>query len=430
MAQYATVSQLNGMYKQIEGEISNLISPLSIVRNKIKFAEGKKIGSLFVEPVVLTNEHGFSWGTPDAGAITLNASIAMTTKQAQVQGYQLVLRSSIPYDAISEGASSTQAFKKTILMISENMMDSATMVNEIDMIYGQTAGVLGQTSASTNASATSTVLTIAAASWAPGIWVGSEGAKIEIHDNTDDDLVSSSSDAIFVISSVDFANRKVTVTGTATGITALDTACSGTTENIYWYGSVSGTGVTFANSMMPGIKKALTNSGTLHNISAATYTAWTGSTYSAASGPLSFSKLMSATALGIGKGRLKGDVLCLTSVDSWMNLMTDQAALRRFDAKTKSASNGFDDIAFAYGTGVVEVVAHPCVKRGDAFLLPVADFKRIGARELALGAPGEEDMPFNRLADVSAVEARAYGNETVFCRAPNRGVYISTIVPA
>jgi hypothetical protein len=439
MGQYASVSALNGMYKQIEGEMQDLISPLEIVGQYIKFQAGKKIGSKFVEPIVLTDEHGFSWSTADAGAFALGASVALQTKQAEVQAYQVAMRSSIPYDAIAEGMSSTQAFKKTLSFVSEKALDSATAKREVDMLYGQMSGsdggVLGIADSSVNASATTTTVTLKDKSWAPGIWVGMENAVIAfLHYDDDAAIHGTAANNVFTVTAVDFANKKFVATGTSTGISALDTALASEDCNIYFYQSVysTSTTTTAAYLMTPGLWKIITNTGSLFGISASSssgYAAWGGSSYSAGSGPLTFGKLMVGISKPMGKGRLKGKVVALTSIASFMNLLTDQAALRRYGAERKGV-NGFDSLVFLYGSGEVEVVSHPCVKDGDCFIIFPEAWKRIGAREFALGTPGNDSAPFNELADVAATEMRAYGSETVYCSQPNKNAVINTIVPA
>src|SRR5581483_4286645 len=142
---------------------------------------------------------------------------------------------------------------------------------------------IGVTSSSANASSTSTVVTLTAASWATGIWAGMENCPLNFFKQSDSSLVSSGTDAVFTISSIDVDNRKLTLTGSAAGIAALDTAILAGACDIFF--DTARTDATTFNEMV-GINKIITNTGTLFNISASTYNLWKGNTYDVGSASL------------------------------------------------------------------------------------------------------------------------------------------------
>src|SRR5690606_36099391 len=128
---------------------------------------------------------------------------------------------------------------------------------------------LGVADSSVNTDTTHTVITMTAASWAPGIWAGSENAVIQVYKSADNALVSSGADSYFTINSVSYANKTLTVSGTTTGIDALDTALASTaTGYIHWKGAKGKEPV--------GLDKIISNSGELFGIDAAVYALWTG----------------------------------------------------------------------------------------------------------------------------------------------------------
>jgi len=323
MASTTTVSQLDGLYKVVYGDkLDNLIPDNAILVKKIKFAQADKLGKQYNFPVVLTNEHGVTRAAAGAGSFALKSSIAMTTQEAQVLSYQHVIRSTMDYEAAAKATSKGKAsFLNATELLVKNMLESMTYEMELDMLYGQRP--IGSSSVSTNISATSTRLTITAADWAIGVWAGSENMTINFYNGGT--LVSSGADAIFTVSAIDADNRYVTVTGTSTGITALDTVMAATTGQIDIYRDGA-----YGNTMA-GIDKICVNTGSLFNISAATYNLWKANTYSVG-GNLTFAKVVSGLNSAIGRGLKNTKMQLFVSPYTWTVLMNDLEGDRRYDS--------------------------------------------------------------------------------------------------
>lgn len=436
MAQYATVAQMNGLYKEAYADgIQALIPDIAYLTKNIAFGEAEKVGNKYHQPVILARELGVTYAASGAGAYTLNNSVAMTMKDASLDGSQITLRSSIPYDTVARSLSSGKAFRKATLPIIENNLESHSKRLELGLLYGQATAGLGTTSGSVNIDGTSTTLTFTAASWAVGVWGGEEGAQVIFFKNSDHAGItaqSSSNNDIFTIVSVDPDNRAMVVSGTSTGISALDAATAAGVDIYFYngaYDSTGGTTQTFAE--MVGIDKIVTNTGTLFGIPANTYNLWKGNTYSAASGQLTLGKITAAVNKAVGKGGLKEKVAVLVSPASWGNLMTDLAALRKFDSSYDSGKgeNGFDAIKFYGANGEVEVVIHTAVKDGEAFILPLKRFRRVGATDVTFQTPGRPEELFVQLANANGFEIRSYSDQAVLCQTPAKCVKITTIVP-
>jgi hypothetical protein len=254
------------------------------------------------------------------------------------------------------------------------------------------------------------------------VWMGCENAQIVFYNGST--LVSSGSDAIFTITSVDVDNRKLTLSGTATGIGDLDTALAAGDRQIYWYGSVTGS-LSFSN--FAGVDKIVTNTGTLFGISAATYNLWKGSSYSASSGALTLSKVSSAVAQAVNRG-LAEDVTCFVNPRTWANLMSDQAALRRHGAETGKAEDGFEALRFHGQNGAIDITSTSMVKEGEAFILPLKRLKRIGAQDMSFKTPGRGDEIFLHIPDKAGYELRVWAHQALFCETPAKCVKITSIV--
>ena len=73
MAQYTTPAQLDGLFKEIYADkIINLIPDTAKLVKRIPFVSAdKENGNNYNQPVVLSNEHGMSFGSSSAGAFSL-----------------------------------------------------------------------------------------------------------------------------------------------------------------------------------------------------------------------------------------------------------------------------------------------------------------------------------------------------------------------
>lgn len=420
-----SISDLDGLFKNVYADtINNLMPEASKIVKMVPFSVEERIGKKFEQPVALTYEHGYTYGAPASGAFALRASISMKMQDAQVDGYQGVLRSQMDYETAAKAVSGGKtAFKKATQLQVENMMESGTKRVELSCLYGQSG--LGQTSSSVNTNATTTVLQFTTASWATGIWSGMENCPLNFFSNASGAKVSSGDDSIFFISSVDVTNKKLTVTGTSTGIAALDSAAVATLDVFFDTARTDAT--TF--SEMVGLNKIITNTGTLFNINATTYQLWQGNSYSVGSGALTLGKILAGLALPIGKG-LDEKVTVLMNDKTWANVANDQAALRRYDPtySSEKSKNGFQAITFYSTNGEVELIPYNCVKEGEAFAFPVKRLKRIGASDISFESLGQSGRIFRELNDNAGFEYRLFNDQSIFCETPAKTLKFTNIV--
>lgn len=425
MGAVAGTSDLDGLFKVVYGDqIINLMPEASKLVRMVPFSQEERIGKKFHQPVALTYEHGYTYAAPGDGAFTLRASIAMKMQEAQVDGYQGVLRSQMDYETAAKAVSGgAKAFKKATQLQVENMMESGTKRVELSCLYGQTG--VGQTLSSTNQSATQTKVTFTTASWATGIWSGMENCPFQFFDSAGA-LVSSGANSIFTVNKIEVANRVVYFDGTSTGITALDTAIAAGTLDVF-FDTARTDSTTFKE--MAGIDKIITNTGTLFNISAATYDLWKGNTYSAGSAALTLGKILQGLSIPVGRG-LQEDVTVILNDRTWANVASDQAALRKYDASYNppKAKNGFRSITFYYQGGEIELQPYNCVKEGEAYAFPPKRLKRIGAQDISFNSLGQEGRIFRELSDSAGFEYRLFNDQAIFIETPAKCLKFTNIV--
>lgn len=400
-----SVGTLNGFFKEAYADkLKELIPDGVKLLNKIKFMpKDKQPGNLYHQPVILGLEHGVTFANSDEDAFNLNAPVAGQIKDAQVRGNPVVLRSILGYAAASRAALGGQkAFMDATKFLVANMLRSLAKKLEIEMLYGQMGyGVVG--------SVASTVLTISTAEWAPGIWAGAEGMPIEIRDASG--AVSRGETKVV---SVDMTARSVTVQTALAGVVATD---------IIWHKGAFG-------NEFAGIHKILTiSSGSLFNIDVGTYNLFRGNSYDALSGALSFNKLNNAVARAVEKG-LDGKVLALVNPRAWANMLSDQAALRRYDDSYSKAEAemGSSGIKFHSQNGEIEIEPSIYVKEGYSYVLAMDEWMRVGSTDMTFKRPGQGEEFFRDLENAAGYELRAYSDQAVFCSAPGRNVIVINIV--
>lgn len=399
-----TVGNLNGLFKEVYADkLKELIPDMVKLLNMIKFmSKDKQPGNLYHQPVVLGLEHGITFASSDDDAFALQPAIAGAIKDAQVKGSPAVLRSILGYSAASRAAQGgAQAFMDATKFVVGNMLRSMAKKIEIEMLYGQVGyGTVASTGASS--------FTVSTAEWAPGIWAGSENMPLEIR---------SSGGALrgsCAVQSVNMDTRVVTVDALPAGVVATD---------VIWHKGAYG-------NEFVGIHKILTTSaGTLFNIDVGTYNLFKGNEYSAQSGALSFAKLNQAVARSVEKG-LEGKVTALVNPRGWANMLSDQAALRKYDGSysKKKLENGSEALSFYSQNGEIEIIPSIYVKEGYAYLLSMEDFARVGSTDITFKRPGADGNFFRDLENASGYELRCYTDQAIFCAAPGRQTLVKDIL--
>lgn len=412
MAGELTVSALDGLFKNVYGDdISDLIPRKFILQDRIKFSKKEQqLGNTFNIPVKVADSHGFTYIAAGDGVVSLESQVGMTMKNASVQGSQIILREQIDYEAAAKATSSKNAFKDAFDLVIEHMVDAHRKRVEIDLLYGQDE--LG-----TVASVSTNTITITTAEWAAGIWAGLEGCKIEAFNAAG----TTQRTGTMVIASVDLAARTVTVDSAASGLTG--------TDRLFFKGART----TSAHKSCAGLHTILSNTGSLFGISAASYQLWGSSTFAAGSAELSREKLNAAIATATPRG-LMGSVIVLVNPLAWGDLLDDESALRQYVDKVSGGKagdgfvNGSESIKFFSQNGSMEIVAHPMVKEGYAYIFNPEKFMRVGATDVTMKLPAQQGQIFLHVSGSNAFELRSYSNLALFSPAPNQAAIVTGIV--
>jgi hypothetical protein len=402
---------IDGVVKRIyEDNIKELLPDFAILMKRVPFKSRKKIGELLQVPVRLRHAHGH---TVDSGAnmdaFTMNAAIPGQTKGAQVTSMPYALRDQISTTLLSRTETNEQAIRDAMDVVVPDLTASASWYHEMCWLYG---GTNVAAIASLSGAGTSRAWVIAAADFAPGLWVNAENAEFDVYDPT---LVTKrNTNAAVVLGAVDPDTRTLNVTGNAADLTA-----SLANDVLVPRGA---NGVWFA-----GLNKIATNTGTLFNISAATYAMWKSSSVSVG-GAMTFAKLVSGAAKSVVRSG-PSKLAALVNTYTWTDLMVNEAALRRHLDKTGVGfENGGDSLTFYGPNGSIEMIPHPMIKGGDGFLVDLKTLSRVGSSDLTLAWPGANQGVFvHPLENVTAQEVRMWSDQAAFCHQPNRIVKFTGI---
>lgn len=330
-----------------------------------------------------------------------------------MKGSPAVLRSLLGYVAASRAALGGQkAFMDATKYLVANMLRSMAKKLEIEMLYGDAGyGVVhavagGSPEDFPAITLGSDEIAIKKAEWAPGIWAGAEGMPIEIKNGASTTI-----------------SAKVVSVNMETRVLKLDVgSAAAAAGQVIWHKGAYG-------NEFKGIHKILTNSGTIFNIDAGVYNLFRGNEYDAGNAALSFTKLGQAGTRAVEKGQ-EGTLLALVNPRGWQNMLSDQAALRKYDQSYSPAKmeNGAKSLKFHSQNGEIEIEPSLYVKEGYAYLLNVEDWMRVGSTDITFKRPGQGEEFFRDLENSAAYELRLYTDQALFCQAPGRNTLIKNIV--
>lgn len=398
-------TDLNALAKEIYSDkgVLNLIPDGIILAKDYKFKSAASTGDYFVQPVKMTHESGFTYAN-DNTAFALNDAVPAIFKDAQVDGAAVVLKSALSYLQMARLDNSKKAFAQAPATLIEDMNQAMWKRLEIAMFYGRSAGglaTLGTVGAEDGNHVVNAPIT--PATFAPGIWAGSEGSLV--------DLIRSGSK----VNSHDMSIKAVTISATAPSIdiqmNASESATPTAGDVLVWKGALGVEPV--------GLDRIVTNTGSLFNIDAAVYSLWKANTV-AVSAAISLDKILEVVDSAVSKG-LKGDVNVYICATKFRILSATDAGLRRFNSSedNKNAVKGSESISFFHQTGKLFIKPSLHVKQADMFVVPVEGGYRIGASDVTFNTPGMEgEKLFHQLESNAGVGLRAFTHQGLFFEKP------------
>jgi hypothetical protein len=399
-----TVDTLNGLFKESYADkIRDLVPEGVKLFKMIPFNSAEKAtGNLYHTPLALGLEHGFTYGGDEGAVFGLNDAIASSNRDAQVKGFELVLRSAISVGAAARSVTSKNAFEQATKRLVQNMLKSMHVRLEIQMLYGQ-VGI-----ARIEDVTGSPVVKICDSEWAPGIWAGAKNMAIEIRSQ------AGTLRGTCNITKIDMDAKSITVDTLPVGVTGNLDAENSAADIIWCKGAY--------NKEFAGLHKMITNTGTIFNVDASEYELYKGNVvkvgtdFTTGAAYLSFEKIEEGVTRSMEKGLMDEDVVALVNPRHWQKLMTDLAAKRQYDSSysDKEFKQGAKSIKFFGAAGEIEVVASLFVKEGYAYVFPPKELERIGSTDVTFEMPGFEGKFFKLMEASNGYELRTYTDQALF----------------
>lgn len=421
-------STAEGMWKDVFGQLEGLVPDHSLLAKDIPYKERARTGDDYVFPVRVKRGHGvsFAGGSTANTAFTLAAVKSGQTKSATVAGASFVGRESFAYTAVARGLSEgKQAFADVFADGVEDLHSTAGFYLEAMMLYGQTSfGTFNEA----GPNATTATLDLTVGSTAAGLLAQLENAYIDVYSDTAFGTKRNATNPIEVTGFTwdpGTGVGQLSLAGTASDIDAI--AVGDVLVPDGWYNS--------GHMSFAGLDKILTTvSGTFLGIDTGAYPVWAGTTYDVGTAAATFLKVIkAATSIANRAPALDEPIKVYASPSTWTDFNNNHAALRRYTDSTKGGVDmGTKKITYYSNAGSsIEIVSHPMVKQGEAFMGHVSQATRGGASDITFNLnkeTGQNARFLRELADSAGFEIRIYWDQFMILRKPKTWLKMTNIV--
>lgn len=410
-------ADLVGIYKRtFASRIIDLTKNENPILDSLPFE--MKIGENFQQPVDLQLEQAF---TASANTVLPSGTgyggylepIAGLTDRALVTPFSIHGRMSVSYTALSEAAKAgEQAFTSAAAHIIKRGTRSHAKRLEIQLLRGRSGiGIVE----SISGAGTSRALVITAASWAEGLWSGMVGARLDVYDGSAPAWAKTDQTSSITVASVVPSTRTVNVTGTD-GANGLNLPAAGTLLT-FETALIANNAVN--TNEMPGLKFWARNQAALFNITPSAQPLWSGNVYSDSTGTPSLAKFIDALTAPSSYGLMNATCIAVIPPRALNTLISDQAALRRYNASEKTGKNGFNMLEFNVQTGTLKLQPHAYQADGEFDIFCPDSASRVGSTEIEFinRNNGVERLVLESATSPSG-EMRSLSNQTLFCNAP------------
>lgn len=354
-----------------------------------------------------------TYGGTEGEAFDLETAISGATREATVKGCEMVLRGRVSIGSISRSINDAASYGRATKHVIKSLLTSTYKKHEQMMFYGQSS--LAQVE-----SVTGQVVKLKKETFAPGIWAGAEGMKVDFYDVLSAGTQQGAVLTGYSISNVNIRTNEITVVGSLVGVAADDF--------VFEYGAYGKESL--------GLEQMLKKqTGAVFGINTQDYSLWRGNVYDlvddgneSAPAPLSYKHISNAIADAVSKG-LEGKLDAFINPCAWADLLNEQTALRSYDSSysVKKYENGSQSIVFYSQNGMIEIHSSTYVKEGLAFLLDLSCFERVGSSDVTFNLPGTNNEFMIKLENAHGLEYRTYCDVALFCDALGHNIIITSI---
>lgn len=424
MAGEFTITQANGVLKPVFGKLVNVLPEAALLQKKYPLDTANAVGDHFEEPVVVRMPHGHSFNGKDGGVVALNSPLAGKTVPAKVYPYEYVLREQISYGLLDRAKNGGEAAFVSAMGLEGKMMAlSGRTILECSTLHGRQGIGTVASSIATH------VITLTAASLAPGILACLEGARIDVFQAD----LSTKRALNLLVSAVDVDAGTITVidlgmSGADAG--AEDDANIVATDVVFFGGSLTNGG-TWNEQIGIGKQLAGDNgsgtTGSYFDIDKAVYSAWRATVISSV-GEFSVGALVNAAMKSMNRGFASGELTAIMPPRAWGVVDSALATNEQFQGGyTASRKTGTDDIEVRANGIKISLMAHPFQKQGQTYLLPSEYVKRIGALDFTFAKAGSTEEFLRDVPGYNAMERQVRAQWQIFVEKPSYATLMTGI---
>jgi len=363
------------------------------------FDDDHKVGEQFQQAVITQIEQGATYAASGAGPFSYNATVAGKIEKAIATGYQFALKSCVEFEVLAAAVNSGRlAYGSAADQIFKSMAMSARKRLEVSLALGQSSNGLGVVAST----ASTTDITFTDATWIPSMWIGMEQVVLEVFNSG-----LGTNRGTCVLQSVNLATKTIVVDAFPGGTVA--------TDRVFFKDQRDTGGWNEGLGLLPA---ALTTSGNVWNI-AVTKSVWGPQQY-AVGGVLSFSVIQDVASKVLLKGYVNGgggEVSLWIPPASWVNLIDEQAALRRYGGTLGDRAelvNGGAAIKFITATGPMMIKPYIYMPEGYAVMAPSKGLYRVGSTDVTFDVPGLRQPMVVVSSTQSGVDLICYYNQAFF----------------
>lgn len=409
-----TLTSLVTAFKYVQEQKLNDLKPnSSIIYDMAPMKDSDTLGRKYLCPVVLSYELGFTFG--DGLAFAYNDDVAGVYDEIEVDPSPVVLKSRLSIEAADRMARSEKAMISHVALRSGQMKTSLLKMAEIEMLHGRVGvGIVSGSPAITAEGGANDLAAciMTAASWAPGVWAGMEGAILEVRSSGG---TKRNSSADLTLVSINFDTRTLNIRGVDAEVGAIVD-----TDIVYFKGA-------YSNGQY-GLKYQLDTSGSVFGVDSSAYALWKAQEVTV-SGALTMEQVLKGRAKAVSRGGLDEDSALFVSSLTYENLNSDLSALRAIDGKLPNeGENGFEGLVYHGQGGKIRIIAHPMMKEGEAFMIPEKGMKRIGSTDITFKNTDGSDDAWQHLEGYHAYQLTGRYSFQILLSQPAKCVLFSAIV--
>lgn len=410
MAGEIDLDAISGDTKKVyeKSGIRNFLPKSAVFQKKIGgFEKGARVGDSFQISVTLQLPAGFTYGGSAGGVRTLKQARNMVIKQAAITPFELDLRESASYVALSRAQEAgPAAFASLSGEMMKNMKIAAANRYEMSLLHGQRG--YGIVESVTDLGSNLANIVITAASWSSGLWWALIGGTLDSFTST----TLNNATGPLIVKGVTASSRTVKVQYSGT----IGSECAAA-DVLYPEGAYDGT----THYEMPSLLTQASNtSGTSLGLSASTYPNWAGNSFDVA-GNLSSDVAESMFGLLRDRGA-SGAIEAYVSNKGFGVLMSELKSLRVVDSSysPEKGKTGHKGVAFfSPEFGEIEVIWHPFMKDSEIFLCNVeGDVGSVGSSNDDWGPAGTDTPKWDKVAGYNAAELQLLNDKAAILKTP------------